>query len=237
MGETPSEEDRAWAAGRARAMLDEGGRRRVVGVMVASVDARAALEGKSGGLSSAPDVALLKAWRAVAGGILVGARTLETERYGALIPDADRADREAAGRPGWPRVLTISRRLDLDLDAVLSYDPELPLTVYTEAEGTLGGADVEVVRLGRTTPAAVVEDARARYGHDVIACEGGPQLLAAALADGTLTDLSLTLAPAILGHGAALLPEESLDDEIALDLRACDARAGSVFAHYAVQGR
>ncbi len=227
---------RDWARARVRAMLSNGPPERLVAVMVTSVDARAALEGKSGGLSSEPDKALLKAWRAAAGGVLVGARTLETERYGSLIPDADRDARVAAGLTPWPRLLTLSRRLDLDMDAVLSTDPALPLTVYTEAPvpGERLGEDVEVVRLPEVSPAAVVADARERYGYTVVGCEGGPHLLAVALAQGVLTDLSLTLAPVVLGTGAPLLPGDDLPEAVPLRLAAAEAHAGSVFAHYRV---
>jgi 5-amino-6-(5-phosphoribosylamino)uracil reductase len=229
---------RAWARERTRAMLAAGPAQRLVGVMVTSVDARAALEGKSGGLSSEPDRALLKAWRAVAGGVLVGARTLETERYGSLIPEEDREARLALGQDGWPRLLTISRRLDLDLEAVLSTDADLPLTVYAAADApdppAHRGTDVELIRLADVSPAAVVADARARYGYEVLGCEGGPHLLAAALADGTLTDLSLTIAPTIVGTGPPLLPGDGLEHAVDLRLLAAEAHAGSLFAHYAV---
>jgi riboflavin biosynthesis pyrimidine reductase len=225
---------REWARRRTQAMLDAGPQQRVIAVMVTSVDARAALDGKSGGLSSEPDRALLKAWRTVAGGVLVGARTLEAERYGSLIPDADRDARLAAGKEGWPRVLTVSRRMDLDLDAVLSTDPGLPLTIYTEVAvpDSLPGSDVQVVQLPDASPTAVVADARVRYGYDVIACEGGPHLLTVALAQGVLTDLSLTLSPVVVGSGPPLLPGEDLPDPVPLRLAAADAHEGSVFAHY-----
>ncbi|MCW3014705.1 MAG: hypothetical protein JWO02_1797 [Solirubrobacterales bacterium] len=224
---------RDWARRRTRAMLATGQARRVIAVMVTSVDARAALDGKSGGLSSAPDKALLKAWRTIAGGVLVGARTLETERYGSLIPDEDRDARLAAGQDGWPRVLTISRRMDIDLEAVLSTDPDLPLTIYTEAEApaTLPGSDVHVISLGDVSPAAVVADARERYGYDVIVCEGGPYLFTVAIAQGVVTDLSLTLSPVLLGSGPPLLRAE-LPDAMPLHLATAEAHAGSVFAHY-----
>ena len=229
---------RAWARRRTQTMLDAGPSRRVVAVMVASVDARAALDGKSGGLSSEPDRALLKAWRAVAGGLLVGARTLETERYGSLIPDDARDARRAAGREGWPRVLTISRRMDIDLDAVLSTDATLSLTIYTQqpVADDRPGSDVHVVTLDDVSVGCVVADARERYGYDVIVCEGGPHLLAAALADGVLTDLSLTLAPVVLGSGPPLLGGDDLPTAVPLRLAAADARDGSVFVHYRLGG-
>jgi len=226
---------RAWACQRTQAMLEAGPSRRVVAVMVSSVDARAALDGTSGGLSSEADRALLKAWRAVAGGLLVGARTLETERYGSLIPDEDREARRAAGQEGWPRVLTISRRMDIDLDAVLSTDAALPLTVYTQepVTGDPPGSDVHVVSLPEVSVASVVADARERYGYDVITCEGGPHLLAATLTEGVLTDLSLTVAPVVLGRGVALLGAD-LSTAVPLRLAIADAHDGSVFMHYRI---
>jgi riboflavin biosynthesis pyrimidine reductase len=225
---------RDWARRRVQAMLADGPAQRLVAVMVTSVDARAALEGKSGGLSSEPDKALLKAWRAAADAVLVGARTLETERYGSLIPDADRDARVAAGRTPWPRLLTISRRMDLDLDAVLSTDAALPLTIYTQATPPreIAGQDVQVVQLPDVSPSAVVGDARERYGYEVIDCEGGPHLLAVAIAEGVLTDLSLTLSPVVLGAGPPLLPGDDLPEAVPLHLAAAEAHAGSVFAHY-----
>ena len=228
----------AWARSRTAAMLAAGPAERLVGVMVTSVDARAALDGKSGGLSSAPDRALLKAWRTVADGVLVGARTLETEKYGSLIPEEDRARRLAHGRAGWPRLITISRRLDLDLAQVLSTDADLPLTVYTEAPPSAvpehPGTDVELVTLEEASLAAVVADVRRRHGFTVLGCEGGPHLLAAALAARVLTDLSLTLSPTILGTGPPLLPGDDLAAPVPLRLLAAQAHAGSLFAHYAI---
>jgi len=233
MGQT--EDHRSWARRRTQAMLDAGPSRRVVAVMVASVDARAALDGKSGGLSSEPDRMLLKAWRSAAGGLLVGARTLEAERYGSLISDQDRDARRAAGQEGWPRVLTISRRMDIDLDSVLSTDATLPLTVYTQQPVADGrpGSDVHVVTLPDVSVRSVVADARERYGYAVITCEGGPHLLAAALAQGALTDLSLTLAPVVLGRGPSLLGA-AIPAAVPLRLAAVDARDGSVFVHYRI---
>ncbi len=230
----PPVDHRAWALQRTRALLADGPAQRVIGVMVASIDGRAAVDGKSGGLSSEADKALLKAWRAQAGALLVGARTLETERYGSLIPDTDSDARLARGLPGWPRVLTVSRRLDLDLEAILSTDDALPLTVYTTADdvGEVPGTDTDVVRLADVSPASVLADARRRYACDVVACEGGPRLLAVALAQGVVTDLSLTLAPVILGDGPSLLPQGDGAEARKLSAVAAEAVDGSAFVHF-----
>lgn len=230
----PPVDHRAWALERTRALLADGPARRVIGVMVASVDGRAAVDGKSGGLSSEADRALLQAWRARAGAVLVGARTLETERYGSLIPDADRDARLARGETGCPRVLTVSRDLDLDLDAILSTDADLPLTVYTAADAgrEIPGSDTQVLTLPEVSLAAVLADARRRYGCDVVACEGGPRLLAAALEEGVITDLSLTLAPMVLGDGPPLLSRADGADPITLTAVAAEVIDGSAFVHY-----
>ena len=73
--------------------------------MVSTADGRATLSGRSGSISGAADRALFHALRAPVDGVLVGAGTLRTERYGRIIPDPSvralraraRAARGAAG--------------------------------------------------------------------------------------------------------------------------------------------
>ncbi len=224
---------RAWAAQRTERVLAAGAPDRLIGVMVASVDARAAIEGRTSVLSSAPDRALLRAWRTATDAMLVGAGTLEAEKYAQIVDDADRATRAAAGRTPVPRILTISRGFTIDFDAVLANDPHLALTVYSALPGA-APPSVEVVGLERPTVAAVIADARERYGAHSICCEGGPRLLAGAVAEGCVTDLSITIAPLLVaGGGPRLLDRYELAGAPrALDLFAHDVHEGQVFLHY-----
>src|SRR3954452_6727204 len=156
------EDYRNWARDWTAAVLGAEPGDRLIGVMVAAVDARAAVDGRTGPLTSAPDGALLRAWRTATDAMLVGAGTLEAERYARIVDDADREARAAAGRTPVPRILTISRTLNIDFDAVLPNDPQLGLTVYSGVEGPVPPS-VELVVLERPAVGAAVADARRRY--------------------------------------------------------------------------
>ncbi|WP_187369117.1 dihydrofolate reductase family protein [Baekduia soli] len=227
-----------WAHGRVQSALAAGPPERVVGVMVASVDFRAAVAGRSGGLSSEADRELLRAWRAASDLLLVGARTLEQERYGALVTPAQSASRVAAGRPPVPPIVTLSRGFDLDLDQVLGYDEQLDVTVYTEADVTApaGRPSVGVVRLARLTAAAAIAHARREAGATRILCEGGPTLLARVAQSGLLTDLSLTVSPLLVGHGPVVLADFEAGEPRRLALHDVHRDGDFVFLHHRVSG-
>jgi riboflavin biosynthesis pyrimidine reductase len=224
---------REWAADWTARVLAAGPEERLLGVMVASVDARAAIAGRTGALSSAPDRALLRAWRTATDAMLVGAGTLEAEKYARIVDAEDRAAREAAGRTPVPRILTISRRLEIDFDAVLANDPNLTLTVYTGVPGD-APPSVEVVVLDTPTVGAAVADARRRYGVRTIDCEGGPRLLAGAVEEGVVTDLSVTIAPLLVaGTDLRMLDHYTLAGAPrALELVAHAVHEGQTFLHY-----
>ena len=222
-----------WATDWTARVLAAGPEDRLIGVMVASVDARAAIEGRTGALSSAPDRALLRAWRTATDAMLVGAATLEAEKYAQIVDEDDRATRAAAGRTPVPRILTVSRGFRIDFDAVLANDPDLALTVYTGVAGD-APSSVEVVVLEHCNVAAAVSDARERYGLRTIACEGGPRLLAGAVEQGCVSDLSVTIAPLLVaGVGPRMLDHYTLPDSPrALELVAHDVHEGQAFLHY-----
>jgi riboflavin biosynthesis pyrimidine reductase len=224
---------RAWAMDWTARVLDAGPEERLIGVMVASVDGRAAIEGRTGALSSEPDRALLRAWRTATDAMLVGSATLEAEKYAQIVDDADRGLRAAAGRTPVPRILTIARGFRIDFDKVLANDPDLALTVYTGVPGD-APPSVEVVVLDQCDVANAVADARTRYGLRTIACEGGPRLLAGAVEHGCVSDLSVTIAPLLVaGVGPRMLDHYALGDSPhALDLVAHDVHEGQAFLHY-----
>jgi riboflavin biosynthesis pyrimidine reductase len=228
-----------WARAWVRTALERGGPQRVIGMMVSSLDARAALAGRSRGLSSPADRALIRAWRGEADLLLVGARTLETERYRSVIPDEDRDARESLGRSRLPRIVTVSRRLDLDLDAILEVDPEIALTVYTSAAAAATHPSVEVVPVGGGDELPldlVLADIRARREGSIVLCEGGPGLLARLLDQRLLTDVSLTLSPLIIGDGLALWQDAGDGEPQPLTLAELHRHDDFIFAHYLTSG-
>ncbi|WCB93625.1 hypothetical protein DSM104299_02341 [Baekduia alba] len=206
--------------------------------MVASVDGRAAVDGRSVALGNAADRALLRELRTAADAILVGTSTLRAERYATLLDDDQRARRVATGRPAHPVVATVSRRLELPVDeAPVFGEAGVPIVAFTESAAAAPdvGADLEVVRCapGSLTLLGVLYALAARGVRGVL-CEGGPSLLGRLIAEGGLDDLLVTVAPLVVGgdgptmlSGAALTP-----DPPRLALREVHRADDHLFLHY-----
>ena len=170
--------------------------------LVATLDGRAAVGGRTSGIGTEADLEMLLELRALADAVLIGVGTLRAEGYQRLMRSEERrAHRTAAGLAGDPLAVVVSRGLDVPWDAGLFAAPEQPVLVYTGAAGAAPAvaAPVEVVRLEDPAPAAVLADLR-RRGVRVLLCEGGPRLLGALLAGGLVDELFLTLAPLLTGE-------------------------------------
>jgi riboflavin biosynthesis pyrimidine reductase len=204
--------------------------------MVAAVDGRAAVNGRSVALGHPADRALLRALRASVDAVLVGTPTLAAERYANLLDDDARAARVAAGRPAHPTMVTVSRRLTLPVEVPLFSEAGVAILAYTESEAAAPavGADLEVVRCapGALTLPAVLADLGARGVRSVL-CEGGPTLLRALVAAGGLDDLLLTVAPLVVaGDGPSILEGDALAEPVALELREVHRAGEHLFLHY-----
>jgi riboflavin biosynthesis pyrimidine reductase len=66
-----------------------------------------------------------------------------------------------------------------------------------------------------------------------VTCEGGPQLLSAALTAGVVDELDLTIAPALVGSPQRLL-DAALTSPVDLELRQLLQEDGVLFARYSV---
>jgi riboflavin-specific deaminase-like protein len=174
--------------------------------MVASVDGRAAFEGRTEGLGSEADTLLLTELRALAEAVLLGTGTIRAEGYGRLVRNPDRvARRAAAGLAATPTAVVISRSFDIPWRAGLFQDADQPVIVYTNADAVPPRveAPLEVVRLEDPTPQAAMADLRSR-GVRSLLCEGGPTLNSALLEAGVVDELFLTLSPMLTGEPDAL---------------------------------
>jgi riboflavin-specific deaminase-like protein len=169
------------------------GRPWVLANMVASVDGRAAVHGRTSALSGAADRAVFKLLRTLADVVLVGAGTVRAERYGPV-------------REGHrPPVAVISRSLDLDWDSDLFRDVARPTEVLTceaadPARLAVARKVAEVIMSGDKQ----VDLARALAelgdrGHRVVLCEGGPHLLGQLVAADLVDELCFTLTPLLAG--------------------------------------
>lgn len=214
-------------------------RPRTIGVMVASVDGHATVDGRSGGLGSAADRLIFRGLRERADALLVGPTTLNRERYSTTLDPDQRQARVAAGRSPEPLLATVSRSLAIERDLPLFHEDVLRVVVYTQSDERpeWDGERVDVVRLDDATPAAALRDLHGR-GIGLVNCEGGPTLLAGLVREGLLDELVLTVSPLLVGTDPALgnlLPivHGSVgDDPHALALRGVWRSDDMLFLHY-----
>lgn len=202
--------------------------------MVMSVDGSVTdEEGWSGKLGGAADRRVLRALRATAGVILVGAGSVRTRRYPPHRPTAEiRERRRQAGRAEVAPLVVVTGSGDLDWS----------LPVFTEAHTptyVLTGRRVEVPPHVRTLAhgddtidlRAALGDLGSRFG--AVLCEGGPGLATALFADGLVDELVLSIAPSILPGGNARLVKD-LASRQELTLTEIYEEDGEVFLRYGV---
>ena len=173
--------------------------------MVASVDGRATLHGRTADLSSPADKQLFFALRRRVDAVLVGTGTLREERYGPLLRDEQEQ----------PLAIVCSRRGDFPDDIPLFTDPEARVMTH------VGSSPLEALR-------------RAQEEHGVrsVLCEGGPTLNVAMLAEGAFDELFLTISP-ILAGGRDPLTILNDGDPAPLELRWALEGGGALFLRYA----
>jgi riboflavin biosynthesis pyrimidine reductase len=224
-------------------------RPRVLLNMISTVDGRASLGGRSGPLSDAADRAVFHELRGGVDGVLVGAGTVRSERYGRMIPDAARRElRRQRGQSDEPLACIVSGRLALDGDIPLLREPSARVAILTASAASLpaSAASVEYIRTardGRLDLAAALGELRARFAVDSILCEGGPHLGLQLLEADLLDELFLSLSPLAAGGepsggealrilaGAELEPPAELE---LLDVLRSDSR---LFLRYGVLSR
>lgn len=206
---------------------------------VSSVDGRASVEGRSGGLGDEGDKALFGALRATVDAVLVGTGTLETERYGRLIKNPEvRARRRAEGLAPEPLACVVTRSGRVPLDIPLFSEAEARVVVFSGAEVQLGStaAQVEVVRLapGELDFAHALNHLRTEHRVRALLCEGGPTVLNALLREQVLDELFLTLAPMLVGGGAEIpiTVGAALAEPADVVLAGALERGGTLFLRY-----
>jgi riboflavin-specific deaminase-like protein len=207
--------------------------------MVATVDGRASVEGRTAPISSVADRQVFHALRARVDAVMVGAGTLRTERYGRLIRDPRRREqRVAAGLAADPLAIVVSGRLDLSPDLPLLASPESTVVIVTASDASLEGCEarVEYVRSSPVDLAAALAAARAEHGVRSILCEGGPSLNASLLTAGLVDELFLTTVPKLAGGAGALtiVGAAAIDEPVGARLEWLLEFEGELFARYRV---
>jgi riboflavin biosynthesis pyrimidine reductase len=213
------------------------GRPRVALNMIASVDGRVTIDGRSGGLGGPADRELFHALRAETDAVLAGAGTVRSERYGPLIRDSHvRAQRLAAGLAAQPLAVIVTNSLDLDPALPLLADSDSHVVILGSSSGSLeAAANVDYVRTDSLTEG--LAELRSRFGIRLVVCEGGPTLNGALLADQVIDELFLALAPYLVGGdaGPGLLLDQEEPELRALELRLLLAHESELYARYVVR--
>ena len=180
----------------------------VTGHMVAGLDGTAAVGGRVGALSTAPDQDLFRRMRQIADIVLVGAETVRREGYGPVRLDEDAQEqRRLLGKSPTPPLAVVSRSLAFDWTAKVFTDApdDAPTHLITcaaadprrlaEAEQV---ATVVVAGDERVDPAAAMR-ALAELDRRVVLCEGGPTWLGELVAADRLDELCLSISPLMGG--------------------------------------
>jgi riboflavin biosynthesis pyrimidine reductase len=162
-------------------------------------------DGRSGSINTPSDARIFALHRALADVILVGAQTVRTERYQAVDLTGWQSEvRRREGLPAYPALAIVTRSLDLDPRLAAPEYAHGPVVIITTGHSAGGlsrftAAGIEVrqndgdVDLGRAIGRFAAE------GRPRVLCEGGPRLHRDLLAADLVDELSLTLAPTVVG--------------------------------------
>ncbi|NYG57148.1 riboflavin biosynthesis pyrimidine reductase [Nocardioides daedukensis] len=209
--------------------------------MVAGLDGTAAVNGRVGALSTAPDQELFRRMRQIADVVLVGAETVRREGYGPVrLTEQAQADRVAQRRTPIPPVAVVSRSLDLDWGTKVfteptaeartlvitcaSADPERRAVAEAHATVLVAGED-------RVDPVQALA-ALADLGHRVVLCEGGPRWLGELVAADRVDELCLSISPMMGGDPLPVSVTPPGSPPAAFELRDTMIEANTLFLRY-----
>ena len=206
--------------------------------MVASLDGKAAVEGRTQALGGEADRQLFHHLRTQADALLVGAGTVRTERYGrATRSDELRAKREDEGLEPNPLMVIVSGRLDLPPDLPVLQDRDSRVLVATAADHEIDGAEAQVdyARTGDDLP-LLLALLRERHGVRSVLCEGGPTLNAHLLAAGAVDELFLSLSPKLVGGrgGLTIVAGQALLEPAEAELVWLHEAEGDLFSRWRI---
>ena len=203
---------------------------------VTTLDGRATIKGKSGGIGSETDMEMLERLRTRVDAVMVGAGSLRVERYGRIVSDPEfRAYRERTGLAHDPLAVIVSNRFELPWDAPLFTDGGGRVVVFTasEQDAPATATPVTVVRHpGRVDLNRALEWLRKERGIRTLLSEGGA-VLHGSLQQGMLADeLFLTIAPKLAGGEEPRILAGALGEVIELELAWLLASGSELFARY-----
>lgn len=221
----------------------DDGRRRLRTNFVASLDGSVqGPDGRSGGLGTESDSHVFALHRALADAVVVGAGTVRQEGYRSVDLQPWQSElRAELGLAAFPALVVISGGAQLD-PAIAQPEqgdggPVMIITSSGKPEDDLAplrDAGIEVVEAGATIDLEAALEVLGEHGWSRLLCEGGPGLHRNLLAAGLVDELSLTLAPVVVGgQGMRTTSGDALDSARPFDLAfALHAEDGTMFTSY-----
>ena len=212
------------------------GRPYVVVNMVATLDGRAAIDGRAGPIGNEADRQLFHHLRARGDAVMAGAGTVRVERYGRLTRNAEIAAlRRSFGVRAHPLAVVVSRSLRLPLDLPLLNEPGREVAIITDATHELPATPARVVYL-REPLSGALATLRRDHGVRAIVCEGGPNLNASLFPAGLADELFLCIAPTLAGgtDPLTILSGPPIEPPLRLELVWLLESDGYLFARYRV---
>jgi riboflavin biosynthesis pyrimidine reductase len=205
------------------ASLATGGRPAVALNMIASLDGRVTVEGRTSPLANRADFEMFHALRGAADAVLVGAGTVRAEGYGPLPQLA----------------VVVSASLNLSPDLGLLRAPENRVVVVTPSDGELPRCAAQVSYVRTPDMGEALRRLHDEHGVRSIVCEGGPHLNAALLPAGLVDELHLVVSPLVVGGEAplTLLESSPVDPPLGGRLVWLLESGGYLFARYRLEPR
>jgi riboflavin biosynthesis pyrimidine reductase len=207
--------------------------------MIATLDGRVELDGRTGPLANRADYELFHATRARMDGIMVGAETIRVESYGRTINSAEARERRVReGLPADAVKVLVTRSANLPADVGLLRAAENTVIVLTPSEDAELPAEAAATAhyVREADMATGLRRVREEFGIRSLVCEGGPNLNATLLPAGLIDELHLVYAPKLAGGADPLtiLTGSELDPAIDLELVTLHESGGYLFSRYAV---
>jgi riboflavin biosynthesis pyrimidine reductase len=189
--------------------------------MIATVDGRATITGRTAPIANRADNELFHALRARVDAVMVGAETVRVEGYGAMEQIA----------------VVVTRSVDIPPEVGLLAAPENTVVVLTPSTAAQVAPCAATVHYIREADLGVgLRRLRAEHGVRSIDCEGGPHLNATLMPAGLVDELHLVIATKLAGglDPLTILSGPALDPPVDLALLSLHESGGYLFARYGV---
>jgi riboflavin-specific deaminase-like protein len=200
--------------------------------MVASVDGKAAMEGKASGLGTEADRSVMRTLRSKADAVMVGGGTLRAERLSLGLDAEDLGPR--------PLGVVLSNTGDLPMESNLLRDPRQNVLVLLSGRADKD-AEARLRRLARVrrVPGSMIDPSKALrilkfdFGVELLLCEGGPRLNHALISADLADELFVTLTPMLLGASdAPAIVDGTLEEPDELRLLSVHPAGDELFLRY-----